>query len=63
LQHLLAYMFLFHYHYLAYCWGWLCRSAFADSLPSWLRVYWFWYMLIPAFFVQFYPYFLHMLRV
>jgi hypothetical protein len=34
LQHLLAYMFLFHYHYLAYCWGWLCRSSFTDSLPS-----------------------------
>ena len=34
LQHLLAYMLLFHYHELwcpVYCWGWFCRFALVDS--------------------------------
>jgi hypothetical protein len=33
LWHLLAYMFLLHYHWLCqvYCWGWLCQFTIVDT--------------------------------
>jgi hypothetical protein len=45
LQHLLAYMFLFHYHSLwcpVYCWGWFCQFTLVQStiwLPCLLELF------------------------
>jgi hypothetical protein len=56
LQHLLAYMCLFHYHGIwcpVYCWGWFIpRYGYLAFLNIF---YLFWYRLITLFVVKFYP--------